>query len=106
MLLDAEMWWPFPSQSDYNPTLKSPFTLWTAIYKATEVPFTGVVSQNVQKFIIWYFKINSNISSNLIATELITLEIGNGPTNLGDSFRLSNLIGRSRMESHTHCPTR
>ena len=38
------------------------------------------------------------------ATGLITLDMGNGPTNLGASFLDSTQRGGSRVDNQTHCP--
>lgn len=40
-------------------------------------------------------------SFNLITVRLMTLWVGNGPTNLGASFLDSNQKGRSQEDSHT-----
>lgn len=40
-----------------------------------------------------------------LVTGFITLDTRNGPINLGDSFLQSDLNGKSRVMSHSLCPT-
>lgn len=44
-------------------------------------------------------------SLNLMATGLITFSIGKRPINLAADFLESVLRGKSRVESHTSCPS-